>query len=234
MIDHILDKFRAYSCFDVGYVEGLVSPMDSHIRPIVTGCRMVGRAFTVNEDNAICKNIFNEIGKDEVLVVRGGDPKGLGGLGFMICELIAQRGAVGGVIDGGAQDTPKIINLGFPVFSRYIVPTHGAIHLVGETQVPVTCGGVQVNPGDIIMGDDDGVIVIPKRNEVEVLKQVELMREARDYVDAMTRKGMDLWDIPGLQEMWAEKEQGLDHHWKVYETWNEKYIPPEMRRRHTD
>ena len=83
------------------------------------------------------------------------------------------------------------------------------------------------------MGDDDGVIVIPKRNEAEVLKQVELMREARDYVDAMTRKGMDLWDIPGLQEMWAEKEQGLDHHWKVYETWNEKYIPPEMRRRHT-
>lgn len=234
MIDHVLEKLRAYSCFDVGYVDGLVLPMDPQIRPIVTGCRMVGRAFTVNEVNAICKNIFNEIGKDEVLVVRGDDPLQLGGLGFMICELIAQRGAVGSVIDGGAQDTPKIINMGFPVFSRNIVPTHGAIHLVGETQVPIKCGGVQVNPGDIIMGDNDGVIVIPKHDEAEVLKQVELMREARDYVDAMTRKGMDLWDIPGVKEMWAEKEKSLDHHWKIYETWNKQYIPPEMRMHQTD
>jgi 4-hydroxy-4-methyl-2-oxoglutarate aldolase len=231
MSDSNLEKLSAYSCFDVGYVEGLVYPMDPQIRPIVAGYRMIGRAFTVNEVNAICKNIFNEIGKGEVLVVRGGDPQQLGGLGFMICELIAQRGAVGGVIDGGAQDTPKIIKMGFSVFSRYIVPTHGTIHLVGETQVPITCGGVQVNPGDILMGDDDGLIVIPQENEAEVLKQVELMREARDYVDAMTRKGMDLWDIPGVKEMWAEKEQGLDYHWKVYETWNNIYIPPEMRTR---
>ena len=234
MNDHVLKKLRAYSCFDVGYVDGLVFPMDPQIRPIVPGCHMVGRAFTVNEINAICKNIFNEIGVDEVLVVRGDDPQQLGGLGVMICELIAQRGAIGAVIDGGAQDTPKIINMGFPVFSRYVVPTHGAIHLVGQTQVTITCGGVEVNPGDIIIGDDDGVVVIPKRDEAEVLKQVELMREARDYVDAMTRKGMDLWDIPGVAVMWAEKEQGLDNHWKIYESWNKKYIPPEMRMHHPD
>jgi 4-hydroxy-4-methyl-2-oxoglutarate aldolase len=229
MSDQILEKLQTYSCFDVGYVEGLVLPIDSNIRPLASDMRMVGRAFTVDEDNAICKNIFNEIGKDEVLVVRGGDPQKLGGLGFMICELIAQRGAVGAIIDGGAQDTPKIINMGFPLFCRYIVPTHGPIHLVGQTQVPITCGGVKVSPGDIIMGDNDGVIVIPKQNESEVLKQVELMREARDYVDAMTRKGMDLWDIPGLKEMWAEKEKGEEYHWKIYETWNDKFIPPEMR-----
>ena len=229
MTDQILEKLRAYSCFDVGYVEGLVFAMDPEIRPLDSGSRMVGRAFTVDEDNAICKNIFNEIGTDEVLVVRGGDPQRLGGLGYMICELIAQRGAVGGIIDGGAQDTPKIIKMGFPVFCRYIVPTHGPIHLVGQTQAPINCGGVPVETGDIIMGDNDGVIVIPQDDEAEVLKQVELMREARDYVDAMAQKGVDLWDIPGLKEMWAEKEQGQDYHWKVYEFWNKKYIPPEMR-----
>ena len=49
------------------------------------------------------------------------------------------------------------------------------------------------------MGDNDGVIVIPRQNEAEVLKQVELMREARDYVDSMTQKGVDLWDIPGVK-----------------------------------
>ena len=230
MKDAIVEKLKNYTCFDVGYVEGLVYPMDAEIRPLDSGYRMAGRAFTVNESNAICKNIFNEIGEGEVLVVRGRDPERLGGLGFMICELIARRGAVGGMIDGGVQDTAKIKRLDFPVFSRYIVPTHGPIHLEGDTQVPIECGGVHVRPGDIVMGDDDGVIVIPECNEREVLKQVELMREARDYVDSMTRKGVDLWEIPGVQEMWAEKERGLEHHWKIYERWNQEYIPPEMRR----
>ncbi|MBI5305756.1 MAG: RraA family protein [Chloroflexi bacterium] len=230
MSDLILEKFRQYSCFDVGYVEGLVCPMEPEIRPVLPGVKMVGRAFTVNEINAICKNIFDEIGKDEVLVVRGRDPKRMGGCGLQVCELIRARGAVGVVIDGGAQDTPKLKKLGFPVFSRYVVPTHGGLKLVGETQAPIECGGVHVRPGDIVMGDDDGVVVIPQCNEKQVLRQVELMREARDYVDAMTRHGVRLWDIPGLQEMWAEKERGLDYHWKVYEKWNAEHIPPEMRK----
>lgn len=231
MNDLVLAGFRSYSCFDVGYVEGLTHPMDREIKPLAPGMSMVGRAFTVNEVNGICKNIFNEIGEDEVLVIRGQDPKGKGGLGLMICELIAQRGAVGAVIDGGSQDTPKMRQSGFPAFSRYTVPTHGSLKLVGETQVPIACGGVHVRPGDIIMGDDDGVIVIPQCNQEEVLKQAELMREARDYVDAMTRQGIDLWDIPGLKEMWAEKERGEEYHWKVYEKWNQQYIPPEMRKK---
>jgi regulator of RNase E activity RraA len=233
MTDPILEKLRQYSCFDVGYVEGLACPMEPEIRPVWPGVKMVGRAFTVNEINAICKNIFDAIGEDEVLVVRGHDPKRRGGCGLQICELIRARGAVGAVIDGGAQDTPKLRKLGFPVFSRYIVPTHGALRLVGETQVPIECGGVHIRPGDIVMGDDDGIVVIPQCDEKEVLRQVELMREARDYVDAMTRKGVPLWDIPGLAGMWAEKERGYDYHWKVYEKWNAQYIPPEMRRKAT-
>jgi 4-hydroxy-4-methyl-2-oxoglutarate aldolase len=231
MTDKIVQEMSQYSCFDIGYVEGLVFLMSPEIRPLTPEMTFIGRAFTVNEVNAVCKNIFDEIQEGEVLVVRGQDPKKMGGLGFMICELIAQRGAVGGVIDGGSQDTPKIIEMGFPVFSRFIVPTHGSLRLVGETQVPIDCGGVHVRPGDIVMGDNDGVIVIPNCNEEEVLKQARLMREARDYVDAMVRKGVDLWDIPGLKEMWAEKEKGLDYHWKVYESWNERNIPPEYRKK---
>ena len=230
MTDSLLEKFRQYSCFDVGYVEGLAHALEPEIRPVLPGVKMVGRAFTVNEINAICKNIFDEIGQDEVLVVRGRDPKRRGGCGLQVCELVRARGAVGVVIDGGAQDTPKLKQLGFPVFSRYVVPTHGALKLVGETQVPIECGGVHICPGDIVMGNDDGVVVIPQCNEKEVLRQVELMREARDYVDAMTREGVPLWDIPGLQEMWAEKERGLDYHWKVYEKWNAEHIPPAMRK----
>jgi 4-hydroxy-4-methyl-2-oxoglutarate aldolase len=226
MGETLLEAFQPYSCFDVGYVEGLTFPLDPAIRPLMPGMRMLGRAFTVDEDNAICKNIFDEIGPDEVLVVRGGDPARKGGCGMMICEILAQRGARGVVIDGGAQDTPKLRAFGFPVFCRFITPTHGSLRLEGRTQVGIFCAGTPVAPGDIIMGDDDGVVVIPQSNAEEVLRQVRLMRQARDYVDSCLRQGMDLWDVPGLKEMWAEKEKGLDYHWKVYETWNQKYIPP--------
>lgn len=225
MRDPIVEQLSAYTCFDVAYIEGLAFPLDPEIRPLAPGMRMIGRAFTVNEVNGICKNIFNEIGEGEVLVIRGRDPERKGGCGLQIAELVRQRGAAGAVIDGGANDTTKVLRLGFPVFARYVVPTHGALRLVGKTQVPIECGGVHIRPGDIVMGDDDGVVVIPQSHEREVLKQVELMRAARDYVDSLTRRGVDLWDVPGLKEMWAEKEVGRDYHWKVYEEWNRKYIP---------
>jgi 4-hydroxy-4-methyl-2-oxoglutarate aldolase len=229
MTDPLLEAFRSYTCFDAGYIEGLTFPMDPAIRPLAPGMHMLGRAFTVDEVNAICKNVFNEIGPDEVLGVRGNDPQRKGGCGLMVCELAAKRGASGVVIDGGAQDTPKLRALGFPLFCRYVTPTHGSLRLVGRTQLGITCGGVAVNPGDIILGDDDGVLVIPQQNAEEVLCQVRLMRQARDYVDACVRRGMDLWEIPGLKEMWAEKEKGIDYHWKVYAAWNHEYIPPEFQ-----
>lgn len=225
MTDPLLEAFEQYSCFDLGYLEGLVTPIDRAIRPLAPGMRMLGRAFTVDEVNAICKNIFNEISPGEILVVRGQDPEEKGGCGLMICEQIANRGGRGIVIDGATQDTPKLRQFGFPVFSRYCVPTHGSLRLVGRTQVPIYCGGVRVAPGDIIMGDDDGVVVVPQDNAAEALRQVGFMRQARDYVDDCVRRGIDLWDISGLKEMWAEKELGLDHHWKVYEKWNQVNIP---------
>ncbi len=78
MSDTVLEKLAQYSCYDVGYIDGLVYPMDPEIRPVIPGSKMVGRAFTVNEINAICKNIFDEIGENQVLVVRGRDPKRMG------------------------------------------------------------------------------------------------------------------------------------------------------------
>ncbi len=230
-MDEILNAFSRFSCFDAGYIEGLVYVMDPSIRPLAADMRFTGRAFTHDEINAISKSIFDEIEPEQVLVVRGGDPLGRGGCGLQVCELVAQRGAAGIVLDGYAQDTPKLLARGFPIFCRGAVPTHGPLRLTGRSGVPIRCAGVPVNPGDIVMGDRDGVVVIPQENAAEVLKQIELMREARDYVDGMTRSGVDLWDVPGLKEMWAEKEQGLEEHWRVYERWNEQHIPPEMRRR---
>jgi regulator of RNase E activity RraA len=82
------------------------------------------------------------------------------------------RGFAGAVIDASVRDTPQIRKLQFPVFSRGVAPSTTINHYrVVGVNVPVTCGGVRVNPGDIVAADEDGVAVVPRTNAADVLKK---------------------------------------------------------------
>jgi regulator of RNase E activity RraA len=86
------------------------------------------------------------------------------------------RGFAGAVIDGGVRDTPQIARLQFPVFSRGIVPSTTINHFrFAGANIPVTCAGVRVNPGDIIVADEDGVVVAPKARAADVLKKAQAL-----------------------------------------------------------
>jgi 4-hydroxy-4-methyl-2-oxoglutarate aldolase len=101
----------------------------------------------------------------------GGNFAGIGGL---MATAMKVRGLAGAVIDGGVRDTPQIRKLQFPVFSRGVVPSTTINHYrFAGVNVPVTCAGVHVNPGDIIAADEDGVAVVPRANAAEVLKKAE-------------------------------------------------------------
>ncbi|MHB8579231.1 MAG: RraA family protein [Ignavibacteriaceae bacterium] len=198
--------------------------MTKEIKPLIKGQKIIGRAFTLNERHAICMNILKEIRNGEVLVVAGRDPLEHGGIGSGLRHWLKERGVAGVVIDGGAHDTQNIQLEGFNVFCRYTVPTHGITKWRGVTQVPIKCGGVDVSPGDLIIGDDDGVVVIPNGNEEKVVKELELSKQANEYLEENLKKGVDLWDIKGLEEMWTKKEEMGIYQWQVYKTWNKKYI----------
>jgi regulator of RNase E activity RraA len=107
-----------------------------------------------------------------VLVLEDGlDIAGIGGL---MATAMKYRGFAGAIIDGGVRDTPQIRKLQFPVFARGVVPSTSINHyrFVGMN-IPVTCGGVRVNPGDIIAADEDGVVAIPKARAGDVLKKAQ-------------------------------------------------------------
>jgi regulator of RNase E activity RraA len=89
------------------------------------------------------------------------------------------RGLSGAVIDGGVRDTPQIAKLQFPVFSRGIVPSTTVNHyrFVGKN-IPVTCAGVRVRAGDIVVADMDGVVVVPSEKAAEVLKKAQQLDES--------------------------------------------------------
>jgi 4-hydroxy-4-methyl-2-oxoglutarate aldolase len=107
-----------------------------------------------------------------VMVLEGGaDYAGIGGL---MATAMKYRGLAGAVVDGSVRDTPQIRKLQFPVFSRGVVPSTTINHFrVTGTNVPVTCAGVRVNPGDIVTADEDGIAVVPRAHAAEVLKKAQ-------------------------------------------------------------
>src|SRR6266496_2929298 len=99
----------------------------------------------------------------------GADYAGIGGL---MATAMKYRGLAGAIIDGSVRDTPQIRKLQFPVFSRGVAPSTTINHYrFAGVNVPVTCAGVTVNPGDIVTADEDGVAVVPQAKAADVLKK---------------------------------------------------------------
>ena len=105
----------------------------------------------------------------------GADYAGIGGL---MATAMKYRGFAGAVIDASVRDTPQIRRLQFPVFSRGVVPSTTINHYrVAGVNVPVTCAGVRVNPGDIITADEDGVVAVPIARAADILKRAQELDE---------------------------------------------------------
>jgi 4-hydroxy-4-methyl-2-oxoglutarate aldolase len=101
----------------------------------------------------------------------GADYAGIGGL---MTTAMKSRGFAGAVVDGSVRDTPQIRKLQFPVFSRGVAPSTTIGHYrVAGTNVPVTCAGVRVEPGDIVTADEDGIAVVPRARAADVLKKAQ-------------------------------------------------------------
>ncbi len=116
-------------------------------------------------DNAPAGSIYVMVLED------GGDYAGIGGL---MATAMKVRGLAGAVIDGGVRDTPQIRKLQFPVFSRGVVPSTTINHYrFAGVNIPVTCAGVRVNAGDIVVADEDGVAVVPRARAAGVLKKAQ-------------------------------------------------------------
>ncbi len=159
--------------------------MSSEIKPLWQGAKLAGVALTVRchvGDNLTLHKSIELAMPGDVIVADAGGYKEAGGMWGEIMALAARkRGVEGVVIDGAARDVPILRAMGFPVFARASSPGSTAKKSFGSINRSITCGGVLVNPGDIVIGDDDGVVVIPRARAAEVLRlgQERDAREAR-------------------------------------------------------
>jgi len=185
-----------------------VGIMSHEIRPLYPGAVVAGRAVTAL---AVPVSSAPEIPyKKQMAMIdslKPGDVPVLTQSGAMIASLwggllsagAKQKGARGALLDGITRDTAEIIRMNFPVFVRGIAPgnSRGRLDIV-ELNVPIVCGGASVNPGDVIFGDDDGVVVIPQGIALDCLRLAEERREKeRQFKKALENGG-------SLAEMFAE------------------------------
>lgn len=170
------------------------------IRPLEPGMRLAGQAYTVKGKRAETPDYDVAIRK--VLTMLGDVPAGhvavyacehdvSAHLGELSVTSLKTRGVVGCVLDGGCRDVRFILDEGFPVFSRFVTPEDSTWRWSLEaTQVPVTIGRVTIEPGDWIVADDDGVVVVPQALAEAVLAEAEVKAAAESEIRAAVRNGM--------------------------------------------
>lgn len=183
-----------------GYREQTLPPA---IGPLQQGSRLAGPAYTVkgapatNPDNA-----SYDLAIRKVLAMLGEVPEGhvavyacdqdvSAHLGELSVTSLKARGVAGCVLDGGCRDVSLIRDEGFPVFARFVTPEDSTWRWELEaTQVPVVIGRVRIEPGDWIVGDDDGVVIVPAAIAEDVLVEAETKAATESEIRAAVRDGM--------------------------------------------
>jgi regulator of RNase E activity RraA len=180
-----------------GYHDQTLPPS---IRPLEPGMRLAGQAYTVRGKRADTADY--DVALRKVLAMLGDVPAGhvavyacehdvSAHLGELSVTSLKARGVVGCVLDGGCRDVRFILDEGFPVFSRFVTPEDSTWRWELEaTQVPVTIGRITIKPGDWIVADDDGVVVVPQAIAEAVLAEAEEKAATESEIRAAVRNGM--------------------------------------------
>lgn len=178
--------------------------MASSIRPLYRGARLSGPAKTVKivpGQNLAIHRAVHTAKQGQILVVDGGSSLSYGPFGDILATCCQNQGIAGLVIDGAVRDVADIEALRFPVFCSGANPTATAKSDPGEIDIEITCGGVEVRPGDIIVGDDDGVVVIPGAIADDVAQRVVSVALKETEIKQALKSGKTTLEIlvPGDQ-----------------------------------
>ncbi|HON35257.1 MAG: 3-hexulose-6-phosphate synthase [Methanothrix sp.] len=172
------------------------------IHPLIPGKKIVGRAITVQTfagDWAKPVEAIDLAGPGDVLVIYNGSNNiaPWGGLATLSCKI---KGVEGVVVDGAVRDLQEIRPMDYPLFSSDVVPNAGDPKGMGEINSEIVCGGQTVRPGDYIVGDDSGVVVIPKERAYEIARRAKEVEKTEDRLFEEIRRGKTLSQVVNLEK----------------------------------
>lgn len=190
--------FAAFPTGNLCNADPRVQALEPAIKPLIPGKRVAGRALTVRitpGQNGAIHRAVHKADVGDILVVDGGASERFGPFGDLLADGCIAKGMTGAVFDCTIRDSADIAALGFQVFCRGFHPEATAKTERGETHIPLVLGGVEINPGDILVGDDDGVVVIPKAAAGEVLTSVTAVAAREEDIRARIHSGETTLDV---------------------------------------
>jgi len=197
----LVHKLGEFGVATVHEAQGRTGLMLPYMRPIYPAARIAGPAVTVYShpgDNLMIHAALEMCRKGDVLVVTTKSESSDGMFGELLATSCQALGIAGVVIEAGVRDVADITAMQFPVFSRAISSMGTVKETAGSVNIDVVCAGAIVHPGDIIVADIDGVVVVPRRDAAEVVRLSEerLAKEARNREQLKLGKlGLDMYGL---------------------------------------